>query len=490
MKDRLEQDLAVALAALQSTGMVPSDVNPSIVVTRTRDAGHGDFASNLAMMLAKPTGHAPCDIARALIEALPVSDDIRDVVVADPGFINFFQADEAQAAVVPAVLSQGRQFGRSQLGAGQRVQVECVSSCPAGPLPVSQGRPVALGATIADLMEAVGFEVRRVYRLTDAGCQMDGPAATAIRQELNEFGVHHAEWVSECSLGDALQRVVDRLEASGQLYEKEGVRWFRSSEFGDDRDRALLWGNGQGSCFASDIACIDNTLERGVDKVLYVFGADQHERAACLSAACQALGHPREKFEILLTRFANLFRGGEPVSLSTACDSIVTLRELCDEVGKDAARFLYVMRKHSQPFDFDLDLARSQSNENPAYHVQMAHARVCSVMRQLNQRALTFDQEAGLAALFRLSETAEFELMSLLAMFPERVQRAALAREPHQLTRYLRDLANGLHSYYNAHKVLVDDDELRHARVCLLLAVRQVLGNGLSLIGVSTPEVM
>lgn len=584
MKDLIERQLRDALAVLQSDGTVPADVDPAISVTRTRDASHGDFATNLAMMLAKPAKRPPRDIAQALIAALPASEAIREVVIAGPGFINFFQADDAQSAVINAVLSQGDEFGRSQFGAGKRVQVEFVSANPTGPLHVGHGRGAALGASIANLLKTVGFDVQREYYVNDAGRQMDILATSVwlrylslcdedftfpsngykgdyihaisqalldehgelfkhsaaevfkeivadepaggdkekhidglieraqkllspeqyrqvfdralesilndIKQDLGEFGVHYDEWFSERSLTSDVQRVIDKLEAGGHLYEKEGVRWFKSTEFGDDKDRPVMRANGQSTYFASDIAYIDNKLQRGFDEVLYVFGADHHGYTARMLAACEALGHSREKLQFLLIQFAILFRSGERVQMSTRSGSFVTIRQLRDEVGKDAARFFYVMRKYSQHLDFDLDLAKSQSNDNPVYYVQYAYARICSVMRQLEQRELEFDQSAGLASLALLGETAETELMRLLAAYPELIQRAATAHEPHQLTGYLRDLANGLHSYYNAHKVLVEDAELRHARVCLLLAVRQVLGNGLSLIDVSTPEVM
>ena len=584
MKDLIEQQLAAALAKLQADGIVPTDVNPSVEVSRTRDASHGDFASNLAMMLAKPAKRAPREIAQALIDSLPASDSIRDVVIAGPGFINFFQAEDAQSAVVATVLSEADQFGRSAVGEGKKIQVEFVSANPTGPLHVGHGRGAAMGATIANLLDAAGFDVEREYYVNDAGRQMDilatsvwlrylassgerfeFPAngykgdyileissalltefgdrfkhATAavfqdvsadepaggdkekhiddliaraqellgeadyrlvfdralqsilddIKQDLGEFGVHYDQWFSERSLAADVQRVVDKLDASGHLYEKDGVRWFRSTEFGDDKDRAVVRANGQTTYFASDIAYIDNKLQRGYDEVLYVFGADHHGYTTRMFAACQALGYPKEKLEFLLIQFAILFRGGERVQMSTRSGSFVTIRELRDEVGKDAARYFYVMRKYSQHLDFDLDLAKSQSNDNPVYYVQYAYARICSVMRQLQQRNLSFDQAKGLAGLARLTESNETELMTLLATYPELIQRSALAHEPHQLTGYLRDLANGLHSYYNAHKVLVDDDELRHARLCLLLAVKQVLANGLALIDVSTPEVM
>jgi arginyl-tRNA synthetase len=584
VKDQIEKQLAEALSVLQADGTVPADLAPHISVTRTKDSSHGDFASNLAMMLAKPAKRAPRAIAEALIAALPPSDSVREVVIAGPGFINFFQAEDAQSAVINTVLKEGLNFGRSKFGAGKTVQVEYVSANPTGPLHVGHGRGAALGATIANLLHEVGFDVQREYYVNDAGRQMDILATSVwlrslalsgetfdfpsngykgdyildisqglidkhgekfqraaevvfdgvvadepaggdkekhidgliqrtkellgeenyrvvfdaaldsiladIRQDLGEFGVEYDRWFSERSLTDDVARVVDKLEQSGHLYEKEGVRWFRSTNFGDDKDRPVVRSNGQSTYFASDIAYIDNKLQRGFDKVLYVFGADHHGYTARMFAACEALGHSRERLEFVLIQFANLFRGGERVQMSTRSGSFVTIRELRDEVGKDAARYFYVMRKYSQHLDFDLDLAKSQSNDNPVYYVQYAYARICSVFRQMEQRNLVFDQEVGLAALGRLTQSTETELMTLLATYPELIQRAALAHEPHQLTGYLRDLANGLHSYYNAHKVLVDDDELRHARMCLLVAVRQVLSNGLALIDVSTPEVM
>ena len=584
MIPEIEKQLQQALNVLKADGLVPDEVSPTINVTRTRDASHGDFASNLAMMLAKPAGRAPRDIAQALIDALPASNAVKEVVIAGPGFINFFQAEDAQSAVVATVLEKGEQFGRSTVGAGQRIQVEFVSANPTGPLHVGHGRGAAMGATVSNLLDAAGFDVDREYYVNDAGRQMDILATSVwlrylvlcgeqltfpsngykgdyivaisqslldahgeslrrdatsvfedivadepaggdkekhidgliersqqllgneqyrvvfnaalnsilddIKDDLAEFGVEYDNWFSERSIADEVTQVVKRLEDAGHTYVKDGVTWFKSSEFGDEKDRAMVRANGLSTYFASDIAYIDNKLQRGYDQVLYMFGADHHGYTGRMLAACEALGYPREKLQFLLIQFAILYRGGERVQMSTRSGSFVTIRELRDEVGKDAARYFYVMRKYSQHMDFDLDLAKSESNDNPVYYVQYAYARICSVMRQLEQRDLAYDQSAGLAALGRLGETAETDLMTLLATYPELLQRAALAHEPHQLTGYLRDLANGLHSYYNAHKVLVEDHELRHARVCLLLAVRQVLANGLSIIGVSTPEVM
>ena len=586
MKARLERLLAEALAALKASELVPADANPEISVGRTRDANHGDFATNLAMQLAKPAGRPPREIAEALVAALPLDERVRKVAVAGPGFVNFFEAEEALSRTVHDVLERGDGYGRSTLGAGQRVQVEFVSANPTGPLHVGHGRGAALGATVANLLEAVGFDIQREYYVNDAGRQMDILAASVwlrylqtgeavgalpfpangyrgdyvhgiaralrtehgdafdrapesvleglpadeedggdkeryidavvarvrellgeaayrtvfdagldailadIRDDLAAFGVRYDEWFSERGIEGDVAGVIERLVASGHVYEHEGMQWFRSTAFGDDKDRVVVRANGQSTYFASDIAYVANKLERGFERVIYVFGADHHGYTARVKAACEALGHDPARLEFLLIQFAILYRGGERVQMSTRSGSFVTIRELRDEVGTDAARFFYVMRKHSQHLDFDLDLAKSQSTDNPVYYVQYAHARICSVERQLGQHGLAFGREAGLAALGRLSEPAERELLTLLATWPELLERAALAREPHQVTGYLRDLANALHSYYNAHKVLVDEAELRDARLCLLFAVRHVLAGGLSLLGVSAPEVM
>jgi len=590
VKSLIEQHLANALAALKATGAIPDDVSPKIVVTRTKDPTHGDFASNLAMMLAKPAGKSPRDVAQLLVDALPQNNDIRDVAIAGPGFINFFQNDAAASSVVATVLQQGEQFGRSDKGAGQRWQVEYVSANPTGPLHVGHGRGAALGATMANMLSAIGFDIQREYYVNDAGRQMDILAASVwlrylelcgesfdfpsngykgdyvkhisqqlkdkhgeklkfpakaifdsvppdessaessekpvgdkeahidgiiaqarqllgdnyltvfncglnailddIKQDLGEFGVIYDEWFSERSLSNQVKAVVQKLDDAGHLYVKEGATWFRSTDFGDEKDRVVVRDNGQTTYFASDIAYIDNKLERGFDKVLYVFGADHHGYTARMYAACEALGHSREKLEFLLIQFAILYKGGKRMQMSTRSGEFVTIRDLREEIGKDAARYFYVMRKYQQHLDFDLDLAKSKSNENPVYYVQMAHARICSVMRRCEQLGMSYNQQQGLESLALLTEPEEAELLTQLSTYPELLERAAMAHEPHQLTTYLRDLANGLHSYYNAHKTLVEDDALRQARLCLMQAVQQVLYNGLTLIDVSAPEVM
>jgi arginyl-tRNA synthetase len=313
-----------------------------------------------------------------------------------------------------------------------------------------------------------------------------------IRQDLAEFGVAYQEWYSERTLVEsgAVDKAVDRLIAAGYIYEQEGAKWFRSTAFGDEKDRVVVRDNGVKTYFASDIAYHMEKFDRGFDRVIDVWGADHHGYVPRVKAALEAMGTDASKLDVLLVQFAILYRGGERVQMSTRSGSFVTLRELRKEVGNDAARFFYVMRKCEQHMDFDLDLAKSQSNENPVFYIQYAHARICSVMRQMREKGLSYDQASGLKHLHLLTEEHERALINSLTRYPELVENAALAHEPHQLAHYLRELANDFHTYYNAHQFLVDHGATRDARLALILAARQVLANGLGLLGVSAPESM
>ncbi|MBR9827785.1 MAG: arginine--tRNA ligase [Oceanospirillales bacterium] len=313
-----------------------------------------------------------------------------------------------------------------------------------------------------------------------------------IREDLGEFGVNYQEWFSERSLthsGD-VDRALEQLEAKGFLYEQEGNIWFRSTDFGDDKDRVVKRANGQTTYFASDIAYHMNKFERGFDQVINIWGADHHGYITRVKAAIQAMGYDPEKLVVRLVQFAILYRGEERVQMSTRSGSFVTLRELRQEVGNDACRFFYVTRKADQHMDFDLELAKSASKDNPVYYIQYAHARVCSVLRKLESESMAWDQAAGLAALERLESETETDLVKQLGKYPEVLHNAALNFEPHMLSNYLRDLAGDFHTWYNGHKLIIDDVELRNARLTLSVAVRQVLANGLKLLGVSAPEQM
>ena len=313
-----------------------------------------------------------------------------------------------------------------------------------------------------------------------------------IRNDLEEFGVVYEEWYSEHSLhtSGAVDKAIERLRAGNHLYEKDGAWWFRSTDYGDEKDRVVIRENGQYTYFTSDIAYHMNKMERGFDRVIDIWGADHHGYVPRVKAALAALGDDPSRLDVLLVQFAILYRGGKKVQMSTRSGEFVTLRELRREVGNDAARFFYVMRKCEQHMDFDLDLAKSQSNENPVYYVQYAHARICSVMRQLIEKGFTVPEDHRGVDYTLLAEQHEQALMVTLSRYPETVENAALDHEPHQIAYYLRELATDFHTYYNAHQFIVNDEQMRHARLFLILAVRRILKNGLGLLGVSAPDSM
>lgn len=586
MKKKLEALIQHAVETLKKEGVIAEETQATILVERCKDAQHGDFATNLAMILAKPAKMNPRLLAEKLLAALPKDGAITQVEIAGPGFINFFMDPNAQFAVIQHIHEQGAAFGRSQVGKGKKVQVEFVSANPTGPLHVGHGRGAAYGSVVADLLAAVGFDVHREYYVNDAGRQMDilatsiwlryleecgepvrfpdngyrgayvsdiardihnkanndyrrpyglvledipqdesqggdkeahidglinrakallGAAAyrdifqaglntilADIENDLAEFGVDYQQWFSEQQLmsDGSVELAMQRLQATGHLYEQDGAIWFKSTTFGDEKDRVVRRENGQYTYFASDIAYHMNKLDRGFDQIIDIWGADHHGYIPRVKAALQALGADANKLTVLLVQFATLYRGDEKVQMSTRSGEFVTLRQLRDEVGKDAARFFYVMRRSEQHMDFDLQLATSKTSENPVYYVQYAHARVCSVLRQLVEKGLPRDINAGIGALDRLTEDHESKLLTTLSRYPELLERAALNHEPHQLILYLRELANDFHTYYNAHQFLVDDANLRDARLNLISAVKQVLANGLHLLRINTPESM
>ncbi len=594
VKTHLQTLMTQALRQLQAEGALAGIESPAIPVERSRDRTHGDFASSVALGLAKMARCKPRDLAERIVSALPTSERIARVEIAGPGFINFFLTPGAYQAVVAEILDQGEAFGRSTFGGGRRVQVEFVSANPTGPLHVGHGRGAAFGATVANLLEAVGYQVHREYYVNDAGRQMNILAASVwlrylehcgerppfpsngyrggyvrdlaarlyaehgnaylvsavelfrdlpqdeirddagtvivpgdkeahidalveraraqlgdhryryifelglnailddIRADLQEFGVVYDEWYSERTLEErgAVNKTIQRLRDAGQIYTKDGALWFRSTAFGDEKDRVVQRENGQTTYFASDIAYHLEKFERGFEWVIDVWGADHHGYVPRVKGALQALGENPDRLDVLLVQFAILYRHGERAPMSTRSGDFVTLRELRDEVGNDAARFFYVMRKSEQHLDFDLDLAKSQSKDNPVYYIQYAHARVCSVVRQQREKDLPRDEQRGRDHLALLTEPHEEALLIALARYPEVVETAALNHEPHQLAQYLRELANAFHSYYNEHRVLVSDDGLRDARLSLSLATRQVIRNGRRLLGVFAPEVM
>ncbi|HUY03064.1 MAG TPA: arginine--tRNA ligase [Rhodocyclaceae bacterium] len=574
-------------SALES--VAPAHRDTAILLERPKQAGHGDYASNLGLQLAKALKANPREIAGRLARELPVSPWVDAVEVAGAGFINFRLTAAAKTGVVREILVHGDDYGRSTLGAGKKMQVEFVSANPTGPLHVGHGRGAAYGASLAALLAFAGFAVTREYYVNDAGRQMDilalscwlrylaqlgealpfpanayqgdyvgemaaqirtahgerylHPAAAVLaclpspadkpplgdrpeadepdadaqldgliraakdllgedwtyihqhvlteqladcRADLEEFGVHFDVWFSERSLYDTgmVQKAMVLLDQ--HLYVQDGAKWFRSTAFGDEKDRVVQRDNGLYTYFASDIAYHLNKLERGFDKIVDVWGADHHGYIARVRGALTALGCDETRLDVALVQFVSLWRGTEKVSMSTRSGEYVTLRELRGEVGLDACRFFYMLRKPEQALDFDLDLAKSQSNDNPVYYVQYAHARISSVLAQSGGES----SQRSAADLALLAGERELALCAALAAFPEVIEGAVQDYAPHAIAFYLKDLAAQFHSYYNAERILVEDAALRGARLALAAALGQVLRNGLRILGVSAPENM
>ena len=577
-------------AALDS--VAPGNAATEILIERPKQASHGDFASNLALQLAKTLKQKPRDIAERLVRELPASPWLDKAEIAGAGFINFTLKHAARTQAIAAVLEAGAQYGRGKAEARpQRIQVEFVSANPTGPLHVGHGRGAAYGASLAALLAFAGNEVTREYYVNDAGRQMDilavstwlrylesfdeylpfppnayqggyvremaeqvrlshgdrlvRPAEAVLaaapvapgrredgaytreekeqlelhldgliaagrdllaedwgyvhghalneqlagcREDLESFGVHFDVWFSERSLFDTgmVGRAVSALEKRGAIYVQDGAKWFRSTEFGDEKDRVVQRENGIYTYFASDIAYHLNKFERGFDKVIDIWGADHHGYIPRVKGALKALDQEADRLDVALVQFVSLFRDGVKAAMSTRAGEYVTLRQLREEVGNDACRFFYLLRKSDQALDFDLDLATSQSNENPVYYVQYAHARICSVLAQWGGNLTALAK----ADLTKLTSERELALCALLAGFPEVINSAARDYAPHNVAFYLKDLAAAFHSWYNAERALVDEEMLRTARLALMLAVRQVLRNGLEILGVSAPESM
>jgi arginyl-tRNA synthetase len=586
LKTLIEKLLTQALAGLPEELVPAAARGVGVEVESTRDAQHGDFASNLAMRLAKSARQNPRRIAGALVRLLPPTPSVARVEIAGAGFINFFLAPGAYHAEIGKVLGDAQLYGCSLKGAGRSVQVEFVSANPTGPLHVGHGRHAAFGASVASLLEAVGYRVEREYYINDAGRQMEILAVSAwlrylercgerfdfpangyrgdyiaaigdrlfaaegsrlrhgaaeifkdlpqdepqggdkdvhidalivrarlligdaafrrvldlalegilgdIREDLCEFGVVFDCWFSERQLSDdgSVDRAIDALKQAGRAYVKDGALWFKSTDYGDEKDRVMVRENGVKTYFASDIAYVFNKLERGFDHLLYIWGADHHGYITRLRAGLIALGGPADSFEVRLVQFVSLYRGGEKAQMSTRSGEFVTLRELRNEVGNDAARLFYVMRSNDQHLDFDVELATARSNDNPVFYIQYAHARVASVMRQMQERGIVHDPVHGLASLGKLVEPQELKLMKRVCAYPEIVAQCAAQRAPHMLVHYLRDLANDFHTNYSAHQFIVEDAGLRDARLGLALAAQTVIRNGLGLLGVSAPATM
>jgi arginyl-tRNA synthetase len=583
MKSAIAKFLDDAVSRLPDLADAAGDLAAESTIERTRDAAHGHFASNIAMRLAKPARRSPRDLAAAIVEQIADTDELEKVEIAGPGFINFTLSPAAFHSELRTILANGEAYGRHASKTTPRILLEFVSANPTGPLHVGHGRHASYGATVGNLLEAVGYPVHREYYVNDAGRQMDilgvsvwlrwlemkgttvpfpaagyrgeyirdiaaaidtdgidavdadavldGVPADApegdkekhigeligrairllgadgfdrirqqsldsirddIEDDLAEFGVTFDSWYSEQSLTKT-HRIDDALavlDERGMLYKKDGATWFRATDFGDEKDRVVVRENGAKTYFASDIAYHFDKRERGFDHLIDILGADHHGYVTRVKAGLAAMGYRAEDLEVELVQFVALYRGGKKVQMSTRSGEFDTLRQLRAEVGNDAARFFYVSRSNDQHLDFDLDVAKSQSNDNPVYYIQYAHARIASVFRQLEEKNYRWDGANSCNSLGLLEEPQERALMTTLSRYPEIVELSAANLAPQHLVHYLRDLANDFHTYYNAHVFIVDDDALRNARLCLCAATRQVIANGLAILGVSAPDSM
>lgn len=603
--DTLASLFNAAVQTLQAEGALPADWQNNSQITRTKDASHGDFASNIAMTAAKAAKTNPRALAEKIVAALPDNQDIRQVDIAGPGFINVFLNAEAKFAVLEDIFAKQDSFGLTDQFDGQKVQVEFVSANPTSSLHVGHGRGAAFGMSVSNLLEAVGYDVTREYYVNDAGRQMDILATSTylrylqangetivfpsnaykgdyvhdiaetlktqygnsyvhafeqvakevvldasyeidaagekqlisgdkeahidglianskellgdsyqlflnaaltgiladIKDDLNDFGVHYQCWFHEKSIEAEIEPALKILEDKGYLYEKEGNIWFKSTDFGDEKDRVVRRANGQSTYFASDIAYHKKKFDRGFDKVVNVWGADHHGYVPRVRAALLALGIDANRLDVVLVQFVALWRGNEKAQMSSRSGDFVTLRDLRQEVGNDAARFYYVARKPEVHIDFDLELAKSQSKDNLVYYIQYAHARVCRVLEKLVTSGLEVDDAIGAQHQQLLIAPSEEELIKLLGAYPATLLRAATGYEPHILTNYLKELAALFHGWYDGNRILPisltsgetpteDELNLMQARLRLSKAVRQVLANGLNLLGLSAPTSM
>ncbi len=480
---------------------------------------------------------------------------VEKVEIAGPGFINFFLSNKAWHPVVDHILDQDRLYGSSNIGKNEKVQVEFVSANPTGPLHVGHGRGAAVGDSVGNILSFAGFSVQKEYYINDSGRQIktlgtsvwlrllqkrgekvdfpddcykgdyikelaheilekhgnefikqdekDAIAFCAgfaakkilrgIRDDLSNFGITFDQWFSEQSLYDSkrVEKAIDTFKSKDLIYEEDGAMWFRTMDFGDEKNRVVVRNNGLTTYFASDIAYHMEKYERGFDRIIDVWGADHHGYIKRIDACVVASGKKSEQFEVILVQLVNLLRGGKPFQMSTRAGQFVTLKDIVDEVGKDAARFMFLSRSYDSGLDFDLELAKQKDSENPVYYVQYVHARITGILLKAKQEKIIHDIDFNMGEhLDLLNEPAEIKLIKILNAFRENVEKSAVTLHPHIIFTYLMNLASAFHGYYNKHKVIGDDMKIVKARLSLVLAVKKVIRNGLTLLGVSAPERM
>ena len=554
MEKQLQQIIYQAALKAYENGLLPEVPSEIVNIEVPRIKSHGDFSSNYAMTMAKTQRKAPREIAAALVSNIATGDDtlIARVELAGAGFINFFMQHKAWTPCIVAAQTRAEKYGENDAGQNSRVQVEFVSANPTGPLHIGHGRGAAVGDAVSALLKACGYSVEREYYINDSGRQigtlgrsvylrlraaqgetvdfpedcyqgdyikdianalfvLEGPALLqkpedeavavcaryaagvildGIKDDLAAFNIYFNTYFSEQSLYDSgrVDAVLKLLEEKGMAYRQDDALWAKTTLFGDEKDRVVIRANGLTTYFASDVAYSQEKFERGFDRVINVMGADHHGYIPRLKAGVAMLGYDPAKTDAILVQMVNLLRNGKPVAMSTRSGEFETLRAVIDEVGTDAARFIFLTRSYDSPLDFDLDVAKKQSNENPVYYVQYVHARICSILQKAKEAGL--DGIARDAGLDKLISAEEMDLIKAIQAYPGVVLEAGTTLAPHRLTHFLMEFASAFHSFYNVHRVLDEDRDVTAGRLNLVKAVRQVIKNGLALLGVNAPEKM
>lgn len=554
VKDILNSKIQDALNGLCSEQGIETDI-PEIILERPKRQDQGDWATNVAMQMARNFRMAPRKLAEKIVERLSGDDHIERVEIAGPGFINFFLTKKWIKDILFDIISKGGDFGKPDLGKDRKVQVEFVSANPTGPLHVGHGRGAAVGDITANIMSFAGWDVQREYYVNDAGLQMDilGRSTRAryfelvgqpekapfpedgykgeyiydlarnileekgtelsemalddslpyfrdyasshilnsIREDLEGFGVRFDRWFSEKSLyeNDLVPRTVQFLKEKGFVYEQDEALWFKSTAFEDEKDRVLIRANGVPTYFASDVAYHKEKFDRGFDRVIDVWGADHHGYIPRVRSAIAALGKDPDAFRVFLIQFVNLLRGGEQIAMSTRAGEFITLKDVLEEVGVDATRYFFVMRRSDSHLDFDLDLAKKQSTDNPVYYIQYAHARICSILKEAEARGVTWSMKDGFNENV-LSSPEEKRLVAKLSSFPEEAEKATIEMAPHVIANYALELAGEFHSFYNSGRILGENDSIMKARLFLAQATGILLSTNLRILGISAPERM
>ncbi|MGM9927023.1 MAG: arginine--tRNA ligase [Bacillus sp. (in: firmicutes)] len=550
MQEQLKQEIVNAVLKAE---LATQEEMPNVILETPKDKSHGDYSTNMAMQLARVAKKAPRMIAESIIENFSrESASIEKIEIAGPGFINFYLNNSYMTDLIPTILEAGDKYGESNVGKGEKIQVEFVSANPTGNLHLGHARGAAVGDSLCNILAKAGYDVSREYYINDAGNQINNLAYSVearylqalgqeaampedgyhgqdiieigqklaeeygdkfvnadaqerfdffreyglkyelgkLKQDLEDFRVPFDVWYSETSLynNGKIDEALQVLRDNGHIYESEGATWFRSTELGDDKDRVLIKQDGSYTYLTPDIAYHRDKLERGFETLINIWGADHHGYIPRMKAAIEALGHNRDQLEVEIIQLVHLFKDGEKMKMSKRTGKAVTMRDLVEEVGLDATRYFFAMRSADTHLDFDLDLAVSQSNENPVYYAQYAHARICSILRQGQELGMNFEGDLDLS---QITTEKEFEVLKKLGEFPQVIAEAAEKRLPHRITNYIFDLASTFHSFYNAEKVLDQEHpERSKARLALIEAVRITLSNALRLIGVSAPEKM